>query len=175
MLASIFPFFLRIYTILQPALFFFTLTWSHEHWFISLNMYGRHHSKLFSSPLTGRHILPAVPGRWVRRRWEPVAWSLGAPLPWRRVPKPPLWLLAAFRQPLATRGPPASPPHVLSLSLSLFLAVAAAAPLPLCTRLAGEASSTSFWHQLLLLPGTLLILLPIILFKWDCPPLPSES
>lgn len=72
-------------------------------------MYGRHHSKLFSSPLTGRHILPAVPGLWVRRRWEPVAWSLGAPLPWRRVPKPPLWLLAAFRQPLATRGPPASP------------------------------------------------------------------
>ena len=32
------------------AWFFFNLTLSHEHFFISLNIYGRHHSKLFTSP-----------------------------------------------------------------------------------------------------------------------------
>lgn len=45
-----FSFFLCISTILQCAFFFFNLTLSHEHFFISLNIYGRHHSKLFSSP-----------------------------------------------------------------------------------------------------------------------------
>lgn len=40
--------------------FFFSLTLSHEHFFIWWNIYGQHRSKLFSSPLTGRHTLPEV-------------------------------------------------------------------------------------------------------------------
>lgn len=54
--------FLCIHTILQSALFFFNLTLSHEQFFISLNIDGGHHSKLFSSfsDRTAHHACNAV-------------------------------------------------------------------------------------------------------------------
>ena len=59
---------------------FFNLTLSHEHFFISLNIYGRHHSKLFTSPSDRTlHSACNAPAQGCsgRQFCDPGLWRLG--------------------------------------------------------------------------------------------------
>lgn len=85
--------------------------------FISLNIYGRHHSKLFRSPsdrTSHSACSEVVPGCLVRQFWELVAWRFrnSSSWWWRLLMKVPPWVLSAFWQLLVTHGHPMFQLHV---------------------------------------------------------------
>lgn len=146
---TFFSFFPCFYTILHSAFFFFffNLTLSHEHFFISLNIDGQHHSKLFSSPSdrTSHCACSAsVPGCLVRPFWKLVALHFRNSSSWR-------WYLV-------TEGPPGVLwpldngwslmgilwPSCMSFSLIIFLIIPMATAGSPYTSLAGQSGLQAF-------------------------------